>query len=198
MYLSTASTISLLLSTVSIMCPAFTSHGIATASPVALQLRDLFARGGSSTAHTCDRYQGGGQVCNGKTNVNNCNDPVNNVCSQIAAAGVQQNKDQTCFNAQGSAPSDNCYAVTCVPQGQSLAYQDCVNGFQDIMADCIDPNGHGYKADRTGGSRNIHFDDNLIGSFVDKKLPAWTIYPLACKNTNIAAFVPGNMGYPPP
>ncbi|KAL8725742.1 MAG: hypothetical protein Q9181_006297 [Wetmoreana brouardii] len=141
----------------------------------ALPSPGLHRRGGSSTTHTCIK-DSGPNICDSRTNIPACNIAVNNLCNYISNFTVTDPNKR--WNSQNN---EDCHAAIAIPAGwKNYAYSDCVAGFQDIMADCIDLNGKGFRYHKEGGSKNVHFDDTLIGAAVDDKLPSWTIGAKKC------------------
>ncbi|KAL8832630.1 MAG: hypothetical protein Q9191_000146 [Dirinaria sp. TL-2023a] len=149
---------------------------ISSALPAPFQYKQLDPRGGSANSHTCDKNAGSGFACNEQTSISNCNGAVDQVCKSVMNASVA-----TVHNFCYSADYNDCHAAICLPIGwQKYQYSLCTAGFQDIMADCIDPSGAGFKQNRQGGSRNVHLDDTLIGSQIDSKQPSWAIGAKKC------------------
>lgn len=151
----------------------------------ALPSNPIHPRGGLVIAHTCFKNQGSGNVCELQTNIDSCNTAVDGVCHYLTNFTVNTVHD-TCQ----SIDIADCHAAICLPIGwKNYQYQQCVAGFQDIMADCIDPAGAGFSQHQQGGSKNVHFDDTSSGSLVDSKFPAWTIGAKKCIGGQGAATV---------
>ena len=77
-----------------------------------------------------------------------------------------------------------CGTRICIPPDwQNYAYDKCVAGFQDIMADCIDPKAPSYKATKggkQGGSRNEHRGKTDFGAAIDPNAPTWSVSSVRC------------------
>ena len=166
-----------------------------SSTPVPEKIRPGIApRGGSSSAHTCLKNQGSGFVCNSQTSISACNTAVNNVCNTANNAATV-NK----LSGYNNVSSD-CFAGVTIPSNYHVSYPDCVAAFQDIMADCVAPNGTGFSQTKQGGSRNIHFNDNSAGNAVDNKLPAFTIGASKCMGGGPAVVIipsPGGVSLAP-
>ncbi|KAI9761818.1 MAG: hypothetical protein M4579_000757 [Chaenotheca gracillima] len=148
----------------------------------------LRRRGGSVDAHTCLKDEGSGYICDSQTNIDSCNTAVDEMCHTAEGLTVQAGQTQC-----GQATSNDCTVAFCLGETSTITYADCVAGFQDIMADCIDPNGAGFSQHLQGGDRNVHFDDTSAGALVDSKSPSWTIGAKKCMANSESFFVPAYM-----
>ena len=159
----------------------------------------LTVRGGDSQLPTCFYDQGGGVVCNGAPNISWCDAAVDYVCG-IFETMDPSNHTNIFIVVGDDGSSDSGQNAQCLV---SVKHNDgetaivpkdvCVQKFQTLEG-CQAPANHNYNSNCVGGSINVHFNDNKVGTEVDNRYPWYFLsVPKGSSGAGAAVHKPGDL-----
>ncbi|MDI1486122.1 MAG: hypothetical protein OHK93_004312 [Ramalina farinacea] len=158
----------------------------------------LTVRGGDSQLPTCF-YDQSGVVCNGAPNIAWCDAAVDYICG-IFATMDPSNHTNIFISVGDDGSSDSGQNAQCLV---SVKHNDgetavvpkdvCVQKFQTLEG-CQAPANNNYNSNCVGGSINVHFNDNKIGTEVDNRYPWYFLsVPKGSSGAGAAVHKPGDL-----